>query len=67
MHRPALPTLLLVAAMGLGLAGAAVAQQVSIGGVSGSRALLIVDGGAPRFVAADRSSAAVGSSPLSRL
>jgi aspartyl protease family protein len=31
--------------------GLAAAQQVAIGGVSGSRALLIVDGGAPRFVA----------------
>ena len=48
MHRPALPTVLLVAALGLWLPAAA--QQVALGGVSGSRALLIVDGGAPRFV-----------------
>ena len=52
MRRPALPALLTaVALLGIGSLPAA-AQQVSIGGVSGSRALLIVDGGAPRFVAA---------------
>lgn len=50
MSHRALPYLLLLAV--LGCAGAAQAQQVAIGGVSGSRALLIVDGGAPRFMAA---------------
>ncbi|WP_302173732.1 TIGR02281 family clan AA aspartic protease [uncultured Hydrogenophaga sp.] len=52
MRRPALPTVLLTAVVGMGMWTGAAAQQVSIGGVSGSRALLIVDGGAPRFVAA---------------
>ena len=50
MHRPALTSLLLAAALGAGLSLPAAAQQVSLGGVSGSRALLIVEGGAPRFV-----------------
>jgi aspartyl protease family protein len=34
------------------LAGSAQAQSVALSGVSGSKALLVVDGGAPRFVAA---------------
>lgn len=50
MHRPALTSLLLAAALGAGLSLPAAAQQVALGGVSGSRALLIVEGGAPRFV-----------------
>jgi aspartyl protease family protein len=34
------------------LASSALAQSVALSGVSGSKALLVVDGGAPRFVAA---------------
>ena len=52
MRRPALPALLTAVALLVIGSLPAAAQQVSIGGVSGSRALLIVDGGAPRFVAA---------------
>lgn len=52
MRRPALPALLTALALLVIGSLPAAAQQVSIGGVSGSRALLIVDGGAPRFVAA---------------
>lgn len=51
MRRPALRHALL-ALLAAWACGMAQAQQVAIGGVSGSRALLIVDGGAPRFVAA---------------
>ena len=52
MRRPALPALLTAVALLVIGSLPAAAQQVSIGGVSGARALLIVDGGAPRFVAA---------------
>lgn len=37
------------------LASSALAQSVALSGVSGSKALLVVDGGAPRFVAAGQS------------
>lgn len=55
MRRPVLLSGLLVAVLGLGAGGPSMAQQVALGGVSGSRALLIVDGGAPRFVAVGQS------------
>lgn len=51
MRCPVLPRALLTAVLAVAPWTGAGAQQVAIGGVSGSRALLIVDGGAPRFVA----------------
>ena len=46
--------LLLTAALSL-LPWAAAAQSVALSGVSGSRALIVVDGGAPRFLSAGQS------------
>ncbi len=45
----------LVAVVLSGAAGVALAQSVALTGVSGSKALLVIDGGAPRFVAAGQS------------
>jgi aspartyl protease family protein len=42
----------LLAALLLGAAGLALAQSVALTGVSGNKALIVVDGGAPRFVTA---------------
>jgi aspartyl protease family protein len=49
MFNPA-PTLLLAGALALAGAGAACAQSVALSGLLGAKALLVVDGGAPKSV-----------------